>query len=80
MDNSHDVCDQYQTNDWKQKQSKLSIQAEENSIVSRGRHLTFLTGNTLIKLFWLYLMPIPTFTHLPCQKWIGQLEETVASV
>ncbi|XP_027149812.1 uncharacterized protein LOC113754229 isoform X1 [Coffea eugenioides] len=45
MDNSHDVCDQYQTNDWKQKQSKLSIQAEENSIVSRGRHLTFLTDD-----------------------------------
>ncbi|KAL3505212.1 hypothetical protein ACH5RR_035053 [Cinchona calisaya] len=45
MGNSADVCDPCQMNDKKQKQYKLSNQAEENSIASTGKHLTFLTDD-----------------------------------
>lgn len=65
MENSADVCYQYEMNDKKQKQSKLSIQVEENSVASTGKHLTFLTGNILIKLsldLFLYVSISKPFT------------------
>ncbi|CAI9116595.1 OLC1v1017788C4 [Oldenlandia corymbosa var. corymbosa] len=45
MDNSVDPSDQHQIHDRKQKQSKLSIQTQENSAPSRGRHSTNLSDD-----------------------------------
>lgn len=45
VDNSAETCDQYQINNRKQKQSKLSLEAEDDLIASSGRHLALLYGN-----------------------------------